>query len=96
MDELADELVVAPDIREPSQLKGRRVGVGRFGAAADILMRTALVRLGLDPEPDVTIFQVGDEALRLAALTSGSVAATIIEAPQTALANQRVFVLWFA
>jgi NitT/TauT family transport system substrate-binding protein len=58
--------LITDAITTPSQLKGKRVGVNRFGAAPDIAARYALRRMGIDPA-EVTILQLGEQSTRLAA-----------------------------
>ena len=45
-------------------------------AASDVLKR-----LGVDPVKDATILQIGDEPARIAAVTSGNVEGTVVNAP---------------
>jgi len=46
-------------IKEPGQLKGKRVAISRLGRASDFSLRYALDRWGLVPEKDVAIIQIG-------------------------------------
>lgn len=55
-------LVVRPEIRTLADLKGKVLGVTRYGTVNDSTMRLLLTRLGLDPERDVRLIQVGDSA----------------------------------
>lgn len=77
------KLIVPASITDPSQLKGKKVGVGAFGGLDDTSMRFGLSRLGLDPNKDVTIVVAGGKATRFAALTSGAVSAIVIDPPYT-------------
>jgi len=57
----------APEMTSPAQLKGKKLGVSRYGATSDFAVRLALKKWGLNPERDVTILQIGttqDLALR--------------------------------
>jgi NitT/TauT family transport system substrate-binding protein len=74
------KLMVSADIRTIADLKGKRVGVSRFGDASDTGARLAIRRAGLDPA-EVTFLQVGSNATRTAALLSGSVQGTVAMAP---------------
>ena len=62
-------------------MKGKRVGVSRFGAGADRATRLLITKLGLNPEKDLTLLQVGGAPTRLAALIANSIDATIVEPP---------------
>jgi NitT/TauT family transport system substrate-binding protein len=55
-------LVVRPDIRTVADLKGKVLGVTRYGTVNDSTMRLLLSKLGLNPDKDVTLIQVGDSA----------------------------------
>jgi len=81
LNHLLYRLVARPEIKTPADLKGKRVGVSRFGAGADRATRLLLSRLGLNPEKDLTLIQVGGAPTRLAALAANSIDATIVEPP---------------
>ena len=49
----------APEISSPLQLKGKKLGVSRYGATSDFAVRLALKKWGLNPERDVNILQFG-------------------------------------
>jgi NitT/TauT family transport system substrate-binding protein len=49
----------APEITNPAQLKGKKLGVSRYGATSDFAVRLALKKWGLNPERDVNILQIG-------------------------------------
>ena len=55
-------LVVRSEIRTLTDLKGKVLGVTRYGTVNDSTMRLLLNKLGLDPERDVNVIQVGDSA----------------------------------
>jgi NitT/TauT family transport system substrate-binding protein len=48
-----------PEITSPVQLKGKKLGVSRYGATSDFAVRLALKKWGLNPERDVNILQIG-------------------------------------
>jgi NitT/TauT family transport system substrate-binding protein len=73
------ELVVAKDIRKFEDLKGKKLGIARFGGSADFLARWALEKNGLKPGKDVTILQTGGNPERVAAVMSGTIQATLLE-----------------
>ena len=74
------QLATRRDIKNPADLKGKRIGISRFASSPDFGTRTLLKRLGIDPK-EVTILQIGNEAERLAALKSGSIDASVFNAP---------------
>ena len=55
-------LVVRPEIRTLEDLKGKVLGVTRYGTVNDWTMRLLLNKLGINPERDVRLIQVGDSA----------------------------------
>jgi NitT/TauT family transport system substrate-binding protein len=81
LDKLNYQLVTRPEIKSAEQLKGKKFAVSRFGSSADFGMRALLKRLGIDPMKEATILQVGDEPTRIAAITSGNVDGTVVNAP---------------
>jgi NitT/TauT family transport system substrate-binding protein len=81
LNQLIYRLVARPEIKAIADLKGKRVGVSRFGAGADRATRFLLAKLGFNPEKDVVLVQVGGAPTRLAALAANSIDATIVEPP---------------
>jgi ABC-type nitrate/sulfonate/bicarbonate transport system substrate-binding protein len=81
LDHLLSRLVVRPDIRSAADLKGKKLGVTRFGTASDFGMRLILSRLGLNPDTDVAILQIGDNPMRVAALQGKVVDGAIFDPP---------------
>jgi ABC-type nitrate/sulfonate/bicarbonate transport system substrate-binding protein len=61
-------IMARPPIQQPGDLRGKRIGVTRFGAANDFGARIALKRWGLVPLKDVTIIQLGGLPEAFAAL----------------------------
>jgi NitT/TauT family transport system substrate-binding protein len=83
----AFQIITVKGITAPQQLKGKRVGVNRFGTAPDIAVRFALRRWGIDPG-EVTILQLGEQATRLAAMKAGQLDAAIVLPPITTIAQR--------
>ncbi len=79
-DTLEDRLIVRPNIKSMEELKGKRIGVFRFGSASHLRLLYILPRYGLS-ERDVTLLQVGDTPERLIALSGGSIDATLLSPP---------------
>src|SRR5437870_6344821 len=53
------KVFAAPEITTLAQIKGKKLGVSRYGATSDFAIRLALRKWGLNPERDVNILQVG-------------------------------------
>ena len=67
-------LIVSKSVKSPKDLVGGRIAVNRVGGdVSAIASRVALRKLGLNPDKDVTMLQVGGSPQRLAALQSGAV-----------------------
>ena len=80
--------VVTPAIRSREQVKGKTIGISRFGSNTDYVVRLALNQFALTPN-DVHIIQVGGSQARLAALRSGAIQATVLS-PEEALVVQKL------
>jgi len=81
LDKLNYQLIARTDIKSIEQLKGKKFAVSRYGSSADFGMRAMLKRVGIDPVKEATILQIGDEPARIAAITSGNVDGTVVNAP---------------
>jgi NitT/TauT family transport system substrate-binding protein len=73
--------IVNPKIKTPQDLKGKRVGVTRFGATPDALARAILKTWGLDPATDVTLVQLNEMGLLVQGLANGVIDAAPISIP---------------
>ena len=76
-------LEVAADIKTPSDLKGKQVGVSSVGSSSDIATRVALKKMGLDPDKDVVIVPVGSSQNRTAALLAGRIQGGVSQPPDS-------------
>lgn len=74
-------LVTAKGITTWNQLKGKRVGISRFGSGTDTAIRLLVKRFGLDPVKDLVILQGGTQPSRLQAVLAGSLDATLVSPP---------------
>jgi NitT/TauT family transport system substrate-binding protein len=81
-------LYVGKDIRSPAELKGKKLAVSTVGGSGYVAMQYALRKLGLDPDKDVAMLQVGDFGTRLASLASGTVQGTLLLPPFTLRAQE--------
>ena len=84
------QIVGRAEITTPGDLKGKRVGISRFGSSSDWLMRLGLAKLGIDPDKDVTIIQIGEQSARLAALQSNAIQATPLVPPLSTQAVRKL------
>jgi NitT/TauT family transport system substrate-binding protein len=90
-------LTVRKDIKSVKDLKGKRIAIGSFGAAADLALRAVARQDGLDPDRDLIRLQMGGAASRYASLIAGSVDATILTLPYNLQAEKAGYkdLLWF-
>jgi len=80
--------VATEGIRNPEQLKGKKIGISRFGSNTDYVVRLALHQFALSPG-DVQIIQVGGSQARLVAMKSGAIQATVLS-PEEAVVAQKM------
>ncbi|MGH7930685.1 MAG: ABC transporter substrate-binding protein [Candidatus Binatia bacterium] len=85
------QLYADKGISRPEQLKGKAVGVTRFGSSTDFAMRYALERYGLEPGKDVTILQLGNVPAIFAALEAGKLQGAMLSPPTTLRARKAGF-----
>jgi NitT/TauT family transport system substrate-binding protein len=71
---LAYELVVLDSVKTPEDLKGKSIGISRFGSVSDVAARELVKGIGLKPGEDVNIIQVGGAAERAAGFSRGLIA----------------------
>jgi len=71
---LAYELVVLESIKSAEDLKGKSIGISRFGSVSDVAARELLKGVGLKPGEDVTILQIGGASERAAGFSRGVIA----------------------
>ena len=71
---LVYELVVLDSVKSPEDLKGKSIGISRFGSVSDVAARELLKGLGLRPMEDVKILQVGGASERAAGFSRGVIA----------------------
>lgn len=81
-------LFVGKDIRGAADLKGRKLAVSTVGGSGYVAMQYALRKLGLDPDKDVAMLQIGDFGTRLASLAAGTVQGALLIPPFTLRARE--------
>jgi ABC-type nitrate/sulfonate/bicarbonate transport system substrate-binding protein len=87
------QLITRPEIRRAEDLRGKIIGIGRFGAAADWGLRLILRKLNINETKDVQIVQAGGggPSTRLAAMEAKQLDATVLDSPQTVQARRLGF-----
>jgi len=66
-------LIARPEIKSPAELKGKATAVTRLGSTTHFYLRAALRHVGLDPEKDVTILQLGTGSEAVSAMEHGRI-----------------------
>jgi NitT/TauT family transport system substrate-binding protein len=81
----------APEITSPAQLKGKKLGVSRYGATSDFAVRLALKKWGLNPEHDVNILQIGTTQDTLRAMQTKMLDAGVLSGTASLMARKAGF-----
>lgn len=74
-------IIVRPEIKEPPDLKGKKVGVTRLGGSTEVALDFALKKWGLQKGRDVTVLQTGGMPESVAALSSRALDAAVLSPP---------------
>ena len=82
-------LITAKGITSWDQLKGKRIGISRFGSGTDTAIRLICKKFGLDPAKDFIILQGGTQPTRLQALLAGALDATLVSPPLDFIAKKQ-------
>ena len=81
-------IMAAPEIKNVADLRGKMVGVTRFGASTDFGMRMLLSKYGLEASKDVPFIQIGGMPELAAALSKKTVFAAPMSQPMVYLAQK--------
>ncbi|SRR5712692_9618597 len=71
-------LIARPEIKSPSELKGKASGVTRLGSSIHFYLRSALRMVGVDSDKEMTLLQLGGSPEIITALDSGRIAAAAL------------------
>ena len=82
-------LLAQAEIKSGPQLKGKKIGITRFGSNTDFIARLAAQEFGLNPKTDVTIVQSGAPDQRLLALKTRTIDATLFNIEQAFVARKQ-------
>jgi NitT/TauT family transport system substrate-binding protein len=74
-------MMAVPEIKSLAELKGKTVGVTRFGSSTDFALRYLLQKQGLNPDKDVNVLQLGGMPELAAALSKRLIVAAPLSAP---------------
>jgi NitT/TauT family transport system substrate-binding protein len=85
------KVFAAPEISSPAQLKGKKLGVSRYGATSDFAVRLALKKWGLNPDRDVNILQIGTSQDTIRAMQTKMLDAGIMSGASSLIARKAGF-----
>jgi NitT/TauT family transport system substrate-binding protein len=85
------KVFATPQITSPARLKGKKLGVSRYGATSDFAVRLALKKWGLNPERDVTILQIGTTQDTLRAMQTKMLDAGVLSGTASLVARKAGF-----
>lgn len=81
-------IMAAPEVKSIQDLRGKAVGITRFGASTDFSMQILLRKYGLEPLRDVPFMQIGGMPEIAAALSKRAIFAAPMSYPMGYLAEQ--------
>jgi NitT/TauT family transport system substrate-binding protein len=81
-------IVIMGNVAKIEDLKGKAVGITRFGSNTDISARYAIRKAGLQPEKDVALVQLEDYPGIMGGIASGRIAAGALADPFTDAAKK--------
>lgn len=86
-------LYVQPAVKKQEDLKGKTLGITRFGASTDVSLRAYLKKHRLEPDRDVKIIQMGGQPEILAGMQAGVVQGGILSSPGDFKAKKAGFIM---
>jgi len=81
-------LMVQPDIKTPAELKGKKVGITRFGSASHWVLQLFLRKWGMRSE-DIQMVQLGSSPAMFASLEKGGIDGAVFTIPTFFVAEDR-------
>jgi len=85
---IAFYILAPPEINSVKDLKGKPVGITRFGSVSDFSIRHLLQKYGLEPIRDVPLIQLGGQPEQTVALSKRLIYAAAISYPMVYVAEQ--------
>lgn len=82
------KVMAHPSINGPADLKGKTLGITRFGSLTDLAVRPVLEGWKLEPNKDVTLVQIGRMGEMTAAISQKKVAAGVLSFPTSFYAEK--------
>ncbi len=88
IDKFIYKLIVVPSIATPLDLKGKTIGITRFGSLPDVAIRMLFHKWGLNADKDAKLIQVGRMSDMVVALSGKKIDAGVISDPTSFLAEK--------
>lgn len=86
-------LYVQPSIKTQEDLRGKTLGITRYGASTDFTLRYLLKKWGLEPDRDVKVIQMGGQPEIFAGMQAGVIQGGILSSPGDFKAKKAGFAL---
>jgi ABC-type nitrate/sulfonate/bicarbonate transport system substrate-binding protein len=80
-----------PQYKSIQELRGKYIGIVRFGDTIELATKIAFNREAMDAQRDAVLIMIGLPGTRVAALSAGSVDATVVVPPDNVLLKQKGF-----
>jgi NitT/TauT family transport system substrate-binding protein len=74
-------LYVQPSIKTQEDLRGKTLGITRYGASTDFTLRFLLKKWGLEPDRDAKVIQMGGQPEILAGMQAGVIHGGVLSSP---------------
>jgi len=81
-------IVIMGNVAKMEELRGKAIGITRFGSNTDISARFAIRKAGLQPEKDIALLQLEDYPGIMGGMQSGRIAAGALADPFTDAAKK--------
>ncbi len=91
MNVMTFSVIARPEVRRIEDLKGKRIGISRFGSATDFGLRYAEGQWPLKRQRDFAVIQAGGMPDLLNALRSGALEAAVLNVELTIVARKEGF-----
>ena len=88
LNRIVSSIYARPEIKSPEDLKGKKIGISRFGALSETAVGIFLERFGLKRGTDVAIIQLGGLPEIVTAMEKGSIEAGFASPPNTSRAKR--------
>jgi NitT/TauT family transport system substrate-binding protein len=77
----AFSVFVDASIKKPEDLKGKAIGITRYGSSTDFSVRYLVKKWGMEPDRDIKILQMGGQPEIFAGLQAGAIQGGVLSSP---------------